>query len=225
MRAGDQWRLIEENLPVGWEEARLAFLAEDAPGTAAAAAVLGPIGPGRVGNEVRFSVHPSGSANPQKLTNLLGHLDRKRIWGTLSLRETITADEVEPSETIAPSATKAPEAAPLLLLAAWEALLATLPSDWSDLLCELELDSTDYLATASLLGAPLNPSRIPGEIALRFRVSGKQGYGASPLMARRCFERMDARGVTGRLSAANVLSDTENVATQGAVWRVAGRSV
>ena len=44
-------------------------------------------------------------------------------------------------------------------------------------------------------------------------------------MARRCFERMDARGVTGLLSAATVLSDTENVATQGAVWRVAGRSV
>ena len=29
--------------------------------------------------------------------------------------------------------------------------------------------------------------------------SGKQGYGVSPGMARRCFERMDAEGITGRI--------------------------
>ena len=44
-------------------------------------------------------------------------------------------------------------------------------------------------------------------------------------MARRCFERMDADGITGRLVVLQALSDTENAVTQGPVWRVAGRSV
>jgi hypothetical protein len=44
-------------------------------------------------------------------------------------------------------------------------------------------------------------------------------------MARRCFERMDADGITGRIVVLGGLSDTENVDTQGPVWRVAGRSV
>ena len=97
--------------------------------------------------------------------------------------------------------------------------------DWSDLLCDLELDSTDHVPRAALLGAPLNPSRVPGETALRFRASGKQGYGVSPVMARRCFERMDAEGITGSLNVLYDLSDTGNAVTQGPVWRLAGRSV
>ena len=61
--------------------------------------------------------------------------------------------------------------------------------------------------------------------ALRFRVSGSDGYGVSPLMARRCFERMDAEGITGRIAVLHGLSNTENAVTQGPVWRLAGRSV
>jgi hypothetical protein len=71
----------------------------------------------------------------------------------------------------------------------------------------------------------MNPSRVPDETALRFRASGKQGYGVSPQMARRCFERMDAEGIAGSLVVLQSLSDTENVVTQGPVWRLAGRSV
>ena len=66
---------------------------------------------------------------------------------------------------------------------------------------------------------------MPDEIALRFRASGKQGYGVSPQMARRCLERMDAEGITGSVSVLYGLSDTENALTQGPVWRLAGRSV
>jgi len=44
-------------------------------------------------------------------------------------------------------------------------------------------------------------------------------------MVRRCLERMDAEGITGRVRVLRALSETENVATQGTVWRVAGRSV
>jgi hypothetical protein len=103
--------------------------------------------------------------------------------------------------------------------------VAELPPDWSDLLCELELDSSDHLPRAALLGAPLNPTRNPDAIALRFRVSRKQGYGASPLMVRRCLERMDAEGITGTIRVVYELSNTENMVTQGPVWRLAGRSV
>ena len=111
------------------------------------------------------------------------------------------------------------------MAAGWDAAVAALPPDWSDLLCELMLGASDLVPRAALLGAPLNPTRNPDATALRFRISGKQGYGASPGMARRCFERMDAEGITGRITVLNALSDTENAVTQGPVWRVAGRSV
>jgi hypothetical protein len=216
MRAVDQWRLIEADLPENWEDVRLSFVVEDPSQVSSVAGVLGPLGPGRTGNEIRLQVRPSGSDGAQALTNLLGRLDRKRLWGTLTLREATAAPRVDEAQPVPTRQT---------LVAAWDALIRTLPPDWSDLLCRLEVDSTDYLASASLVGAPLNPARIPGETSLRFRVSGKQGYGASPLMARRCMARMDEQGVTGRLDVLTELSDTGNVATQGPVWRVAGRSV
>jgi len=144
-------------------------------------------------------------------------MDRKRIWGTLALVDAHVAPTIIASE---------PEPEPRLsLVDAWDAILRNLPPDRSDLLCELELDSSDYLARAALLGAPLNPTRNPALLALRFRASGKQGYGTALAMARRCFERMDAEGITGTLTVLNALSDTGNVGTQGPVWRIAGRSV
>lgn len=236
MRAVDQWRLIEAALPDGWEQARLSFVVEDPAQASAAAGVLGPIGPGRVGDEIRLQVHSSASGGPQTLTNLLGRMDRKRLWGTLTLLDAAAPApapvEPEPGGPagLAPderraSAGRPPDSGPPALVAQWDTLLETLPPDWSDLLCRLEVDSTDYLATASLLGAPLNLARIPGESAARFRVSENKGYGASTAMARRCFERMDAQGVTGRLEVLTELADTRIVATQGPVWRVAGRSV
>jgi hypothetical protein len=218
MRAVDQWGAIQADLPDAWEEARLAFTVEDSSAVSAAAAVLAPLGPGRAGNELRFHVRRSGAGSAQTATNLLGRLDRKRIWGTLALVDT----------TAAAAPTRARELPPEpvgLLAQAWDSALSTLAPGWSDLMCELELDSSDYLPRAALLGAPLNPTRVPGEIALRFRVSGRKGYGVSPGMARRCLERMDAEPITGRLSVAHALSDTDNVGTQGPVWRIAGRSV
>jgi len=137
------------------------------------------------------------------------------VWGTLSLIESISEAPVPTQATTRPT----------LLASAWDTAVATLSPGWSDLLCELALDSSDHLPRAALLGAPMNPTRNLEAIALRFRVSGKQGYGVSPGMARRCFERMDADGITGRISVLGGLSDTENAVTQGPVWRVAGRSV
>jgi hypothetical protein len=42
-------------------------------------------------------------------------------------------------------------------------------------------------------------------------------------MARRCFERLDAEGIEGEVSVLRVVSDTDNVATQGPVWYVGGK--
>ena len=214
MRAADQWAQIEGALGSDWDEARLAFTPEGSPPEAAA--VLGPLQPVRVGNELRFHV-TRADAGAERARNTLRRLDRKRIWGTLALIDVAAG-------TAAAAAATAPEAV-RALADAWDDALASLPPDWSDLLCELELDSSDHVPRAALLGAPLNPSRVPGATALRFRVSGKQGYGVSPQMARRCFERMDAEGVTGRITIPHALSDTENADTQGPVWRLAGRSV
>ena len=215
MQAAGQWKLIEDDLGADWVEANLVFGVEDRGTIGAAAAVLAPLSPGRSGTELRFQVRREGGG-PDKVRNLVGRLDRKRIWGTLSLVGSQAAD-------VAPVGTEPEDA--MGLVESWDAALATLPPGWRDLLCELELASTDYLPRAALLGAPLNPTRNPREIALRFRVSSGLGYGTSPGMARRCLERIEADGITGRARVLNVLSETGNEATLGPVWRVAGRSV
>jgi hypothetical protein len=214
MRAAEQWALIEAGLEDGWDEVLLSFAPEGSVDDAATA--LGPLQPGRVGNELRLQVTRTGGG-PERLQNLLRHLDRRRIWGALSLVSVESGTEPPTAE---------PASEPRIsLVSAWDATAAELPPDWSDLLCELELDSSDHLPRAALLGAPLNPTRNRDAVALRFRVSGKRGYGASPLMVRRCLERMDAEGITGTIRVLYELSDTENAVTQGPVWRVAGRSV
>ena len=216
MRAADQWARIEEGLDEAWAEVRLAFTPEGP--VSEAAAVLGPLQPGRVGDELRLRRRALGRCG-RTAQEHPRRLDRKRIWGTLALVEAVAtspAAATEPQEETELQPT---------LTEAWEGAVSELPPDWSDLLCELELDSSDHLPRAALLGAPLNPTRVRDEIALRFRVSGKQGYGVSPLMVRRCFERMDGDRIAGRIRVLYGLSDTENAVTQGPVWRVAGRSV
>jgi hypothetical protein len=215
MRAVDQWAQIEGDLPPDWSEAQVMFLAESS--VSDAAAVLGPLQPGRVGNGLRLHI-TRADGGVERARNILRRLDGRRIWGTLELIGAI--EDVVPGPAVTETA-----ASGLSLAHAWDAALADLPPDWSDILCVLELDSSDHLPRAALLGAPMNPSRVPGETALQFRASGKQGYGVSPQMARRCFERMDAEHITGSIRVLHGLSDTDNAVTQGPVWRLAGRSV
>ena len=214
MRAADQWMQIEQELDPEWAEVRLAFAPEGS--SSDAAVVLAPLQPVRVGNELRFHA-TRADAGGERVRNILRRLDHKRVWGTLALID--ATSRAEPGS----STPSTPPAGPLA--AQWDDLVATLPPDWSDVLAELELDSSDNLPRAALLGAPMNPTRVPDALALRFRVSGKQGYGIAPQMARRCFERMDAEGITGRMAVVHDLSDTANDVTQGPVWRIAGRSV
>jgi hypothetical protein len=213
MRLVEQWRRIESDLPAGWAEARLALSLPRSDQRERAASLLSPASPGRVGDTLHFSVRRSGGGiGPDQCTKLLGKLDAERIRGTLALLETVERERHEElrSEELA---------------AAWTQAVADLPPDWSDLYCELELDSSDYLERAALLLAPLNPARVPGRSAFRFRVAQSFGYGASPQMTARCLERVDTEGITGRLTILRALSDTHNVATQGPVWRVEGRAV
>jgi hypothetical protein len=216
MRALDQWRRLQAQLDPDWELVSLSFVAED---VSRAAAVLAPLGPGRSGRELRFQVSRHG-AGPDRLENLLKRLDRKRVWGELALVDAHVAPREE-----APAPTQT--ARRRKLAEQWDEQVATLPPGWRDLDVELHLDSTDFLAQAALAGAPLNPSRIPGEIALRFRVTehGLGGYGAPPGMVRRCLERMDAAGITGGLKLLAALSDVDYVATQGTVSRTSSRAI
>ena len=218
MRAVDQWQLLRANLPGDWERVRLSFSVEDPSQISAAAGVLGPLGAGRYEGQVRIEVHNSAVGGPEALRNLLRALDRKRIWGTLELVGV-------PTTTVRPTVGEPAPAPRSLLAESWDAALETLPPAWSDLLCELEVDSSDYLTRGALLGAPLNPTRNADALALRFRVARTKGYGAPPGLVRRCLERMDADGITGEITLLNALSETDNVYTQGPVWRVAGRSV
>jgi hypothetical protein len=209
----EQWRRIRSELQQNWGEATLNVSVPRADQRPRAAALLGPAGPGRLGDDLRLSVYRAGGGiGSDQADKLFGKLDEERIRGTLSL---VAVDERAQRAEVPREA----------VAELWDHALASLPADWSDLLCELELTSSDHLARAALLVAPLNPTRVPGRSAFRFRVARRFGYGASPQMTRRCLERLDAEGIPARLTLLHVLSDTHNVATQGPVWRVAGKAV
>jgi hypothetical protein len=209
----EQWREIQAQLPERWALARLSLTIEDEGDCDRAAFLLGPANPGRRGKQIRFRAGRGGTGpSPHLVQRLLARLDGERIDGKLEL---LGADE--------PPATPAPLRP--TLAAAWDEELARLPPDWSDLYCEVRLTSTDYLERAALLMAPLNPARYGGETGFRFRVARTFGYGASPEMTRRCFERLDEAGIPGTLRILRMLADTHPNATQGPVWYVGGRSV
>lgn len=213
MKLADQWRRILSELPQDWGEARLDVLVPRAEQRGRVGALLGPANPGRRGDSLRVSVHRAGGGvGPDGVERLFRRVDAERIRATLTLAEVVARAE---------RATAARGSA----AAAWDAAVAALPPDWSDLLCELELTSTDHVDRAALLLAPVNPYRSDTRAALRFRAARSFGYGASPEMTRRCLTRLDEAGIPGRVTVLRALSDTDNVATQGPVWRVGGRAV
>jgi hypothetical protein len=214
VRLADEWREIERELPDGWSDAQLLLRVAEPEHAEPAAAALTPLMPGRHGAEIRFhTTRRGGAAAPAAVRRLLRRLDGKEIRGSLEL---VSVGEAEP-------AVVADERA--RLVDAWDAALAGLPPDWSDIYAELELTSTDHLDRAALLLAPLNPARYGDRPGFRFRAARRFGYGTSPGMTRRCLERMDEEAIDGRLQLLHVLSDTDPVATQGPVWYVGGKAV
>jgi hypothetical protein len=214
-----QWRRIQAKLPEDWVHARLA-LTVSSPGRAErASALLGPLTPGRAAEVVRFEVLRRGHAqSPIAVDRALSRLDEERIRGALELVEAQTAAPAGYERAAAPVAA-------MPVADAWDALVADLPEDWSDVYAEVALTSSDDLDPAALALAPINPGRYGSALAFRFRCARSFGYGASQGMVRRCFARLDETGISGTLNLLRVLSDTKPVGTQGPVWYVEGKAV
>jgi hypothetical protein len=210
-----EWRAIASGLPDGWTDARLRVVPARAAEASRVAALLGPLGPGQSGDELYVQVVSSGAAGPIVLERHLARVDAAGISASLELAAEAAAGPV--AQTTVDTA--------IPLADAWDLLVATLPADWSDLLCLLELRSSDELDPAALAIAPLNPSRQKDVVGFRFRVARRFGYGAAPEMARRCLARLDEAGVPGTLSVLEAFSDTRPVLTQGPTFVVGNRAV
>ena len=211
----DQWGALERRLPRDWETVALRLRTEQRDELSEAARILGPMNVGRAGDELALTVRRAGgAAGPEAARRLFGRLDAGRVW---CLLEQEGVGVPEPADGAAPDRHAVPVAE------AWDAALDELPADWSDLLCFLEIGSSSLLPRAALLCAPLNPTRDHARVGFTFRCASRSGYGVSPGMARRCFERLDDDGIEGTPSVLRVLSDTDHVGSQGAVWYVAGK--
>jgi len=209
----DQWNGVENALDPKWSDARLELSVEDDARIGRAAALLGPASPGRMGSVIRFTVGRGGAfVGPEAARRMLKRIDDEGIAGTLTL---VSSDSAEPEPAISRAS----------LAAAWDAAIAVLPADWSDLLCELELTSSDHIEKGALLLSPLNPIQATGRPGFRFRCAHTFGYGASPEMARRCLARLDEERIPGEVRVLRAMSDTHPVATQGPVWRIGERAV
>jgi len=213
MRLVEQWNGIESRLDPRWNEARLALTVADETQAERAAALLGPAAPGRSGATIRFNASRGGDGvGPEAVRRLLRRMDEEGIGGTLALA---SVSDAAPLRTIARE----------MLAADWDAAVTQLPADWSDLLCEIELTSSDHIDPAALELGPLNPLSIDGKLGFRFRVASSFGYGASAGMTRRCLARLDEAGIPGTVRVLRVLSDTHPVGTQGPVWYIGGKAV
>jgi hypothetical protein len=208
-----QWRALETALPDGWVSVSVQLEIRDPEVAARASALLGPAGPYRAGTTLRFSCARDGSApGPDGIARLLRRLDDARIDGTLTaLGSEKAAARAEREITT--------------LVESWDAALDELPSDWSDLVAEVRLLSTDYIERAAVLCIQINPRRVGDSATFRFRSAHHAGYGVAPQMARRCFERCDEENIRGSIAVLRALSDTHLVATQGPVWTLDGQTI
>jgi len=221
-----------DGLPHGWRRARLELAVDEPDEADRAATILGPAAPGRYGNRFVLNVYGGPErlgTSPDLARRVLRRLDAEGIRGRLRVVATEGTEAVEPApEEYGPTEgyRRQPTRPTRAMATAWEALTETLPPDWSHLYAEISLDSSDYLERAALLLAPANPLRPDGApTTLRFRAARVLGYGISAGMARRCLERLDSEGITGRVRVLRVVSEYRPVATQGPVWRIDGRSL
>jgi hypothetical protein len=212
----EQYQELESRLPEDWTDARLILRVDDTGQAERAASLLTPFAPGRVGGQVRFTV-PRRGGRREQARRLMSRIDREGIDGTLEL---VTAASGAPEPAAEQARVAWSAAAP-----GWDAEVARLPEDWSDVYAQVELASSDFLDRGALLLAPVNPARYDDSAGFRFRVARIYGYGASPQMTRRCLERLDEEGIGARVEILHALSDTKPVVTQGPVWYVDGRAV
>ena len=214
MQLVEQWNAVEQALDPRWSEAHVELAIEGETQRGRALALLAPAGPGSIGKTIRFYVTRSGTGvGPEAVRRMLRRLHEEGIRGKIQL---VSSDEAAPAPALARAS----------LAEDWDAAIDVLPADWSDLLCELELTSSDHVERAALLIAPVNPVQgDTGRPGFRFRSAHTFGYGASSGMVRRCLARLDEDGIPGEVRIVRALSDTHPVATQGPVWYVGGKAV
>jgi hypothetical protein len=224
MRLVRQWSALLSRLPDGWIDAQFRFHLSDASHLDRAAALLAPMQPTRSSDSSLTFRIASDSSGPTAAMaeRLFDRVGLEKIAGTIELASSPQV-AAAPEPALAPRAVDAPSAEHLP--ASWDAALAPLPADWSDLLGEIELASSADVERAALCLSPINPRRDGQSLALRFRCARTAGYGASPGMVRRCLERCDDIGVPGTVRVLRVLSDTHAVQTQGPVWQIEGQTV
>lgn len=211
----EQWNRLEDGLDPRWSEVALSLRIHDDRARSRAAALLAPAGPGLSGQEIRFPTARDGAAiGPEALRRMLRRIDAEGVRGTLEVVGVHGARSQPAAEQEA-------------LATRWDSALAVLPTDWSDLLCELELHSSSDLERAAVLVGSLNPLQTSGmgRRCFRFRVAHTRGYGTAPAMARRCLERLDAAEIDADVRVVRVLSETRPVQAHGAVWNVGGHVV
>ena len=211
MSVAEQWKAVGSNLPEGWAKATLRLELPDEEAADRAAALLGPTSPYRPApTALLVPIARDGTAtSPDNLERLL----RRVPAGTLSVSGSQAATEHVESRTHLP------------LTSAWDAALAGLPADWSDVYAEIQLTSTDFVERAAVLCIQCNPRRDGMRSALRFRAARKSGYGVSPEMARRCLERCDEESIEGSIEILRVVSGSRHVGTQGPVWLANGKTI
>ena len=211
MPLAERWNAVQRGLDPRWREVTLSLAINDDAARSRAAALLGPAAPGLAGKEIRFHVSTQGAGiGPEAARRLLRRIDGQGIFGRLELVESRGVQE-EPEQAM-PS-----------LAAAWRAALEVLPSDWSDVVAELELDSSADIDRGAVLCAPINPSQLTERTGFRFRCANRSGYGASAGMVGRCLARLDEADITGRIRITRALSDVDPVGTQGATFLVGRR--
>jgi hypothetical protein len=207
----ERWNQVERALDPRWTEATLSLTINDDAARSRAAALLGPAGPGVGNRAIRFTVSTKGNGiGPEAARRLLRRIDQEGIVGRLELGEILgTRPEPEQSRRS--------------LADSWRAALEALPSDWSDLVAEIDLDSSADVDRGAVLCAPINPIQSTGRPGFRFRCASMRGYGASAGMVGRCLSRLDEAGITGRVRITRALSDVHPVGTQGATFVVGRR--
>jgi hypothetical protein len=217
MRLVEQFRRLESTLPGSWRSVHMRLIVTDESDAARAATLLGPTNPGRHGKVINFWMGRRGAGvSTDRIRELLRRLDAEGIEGELELAH--LEDQAGPAT--APADDERPS-----LADAWDATVATLPPDWSDLYAEVGLTSSDYIEPGALLLSPLNPTRPDARPVFRFRAARKFGYGASPEMVRRCLERLDEARMAGELRILHVVSDSYPAKTQGPVWYAGGKVI
>jgi hypothetical protein len=214
MSAVAQWRAIRDELPEEWDTCSIRLAPTRPEDGDHIARLLGPASPGRAGDDLVLDVTRRGATGTAAIERLLARLDSRRLALALELTNATTAPAPEPTWRDEIS-----------LQAAWDELVEALPDDWSDLLCLVELRSSDELDPAALELSPLNPSRHGNALAFRFRVARQFGYGAAPQMARRCLARLDERELPGTLVLLEAFAGSRPVLTQGPTFAVGSRAV